>query len=259
MTRVFEAGDAERIPYDELSNPNAWYIPHFGVYHPKKPGKIRMVFDCSAKTGGVCLNDFLLNSLLGILLRFRKESVAITCNVERMFHQFKVPQEQRDFLHFLWYDSEGNVVTYRMKVHLFGATSPTGCDTYGLRARPQLATGYHSSDIMEFIKNDFYVDDGLTNVPIVSKAKELVTQAVYLCQEGNLRLHKFSSNNKEVLESIPETERSIQDVQSVDPDVSVNPVEGTFGIGGGQSSPTVSSSMFRQNRTWLPGEVSCQR
>ena len=26
-----------------------WYIPHHGIYHPKKPGKLRVVFDCSAK------------------------------------------------------------------------------------------------------------------------------------------------------------------------------------------------------------------
>ena len=28
------------------------YVPHHGVYHPKKPGKIRVVFDCSARYAG---------------------------------------------------------------------------------------------------------------------------------------------------------------------------------------------------------------
>jgi len=111
-----------------------------------------------------------------------------------------------------------------MKVHLFGARSSPGCATYGLRALSRLATEDHSSNVEEFIKDDCYADDGLTSIPTASTAKELVTQAANLCQEGNLRLHKFSSNNKEVLESIPETERSIQDVRSMDPDVSANPV-----------------------------------
>ncbi|XP_068759701.1 uncharacterized protein [Montipora capricornis] len=35
----------------------AWYIPHHGVYHPRKPGKIRVVFYCSAKFNGVSLNS----------------------------------------------------------------------------------------------------------------------------------------------------------------------------------------------------------
>ena len=29
-----------------------WYIPHHGVFNPNKPGKIRVVFDCSAEVDG---------------------------------------------------------------------------------------------------------------------------------------------------------------------------------------------------------------
>ncbi|VDI56133.1 Hypothetical predicted protein [Mytilus galloprovincialis] len=62
-----------------------WYLPLFGVYHPKKPDQIRGVFDSSAKCNGVSLNSVLLtgpdltNDLLGVLLRFRKEMVAVNC------------------------------------------------------------------------------------------------------------------------------------------------------------------------------------
>ena len=54
-----------------------WYLPHHGVYHPKKPENIRVIFDCSAKCRGTSLNDQLLqgqdltNSLVGVLTRFR--------------------------------------------------------------------------------------------------------------------------------------------------------------------------------------------
>ena len=56
-----------------------WYIPHHGVYHPKKPDKLRVVFDCSAEFQGHSLNRHLLqgpdltNSLVGVLCRFREE------------------------------------------------------------------------------------------------------------------------------------------------------------------------------------------
>jgi len=33
------------------------YVPHHGVFHPKKPGKIRVVFDCSARYAGTSLNQ----------------------------------------------------------------------------------------------------------------------------------------------------------------------------------------------------------
>ena len=33
-----------------------WYLTHHGVYHPNKPGKIRVVFDLSADYKRRCLN-----------------------------------------------------------------------------------------------------------------------------------------------------------------------------------------------------------
>lgn len=86
-----------------------WYLPHFGVYHPKKPNKIRVVFDSSAEFQGNSLNKQLLtepdlaNSLYGVLLRFREHETAAMCDVEQMFHSFKVDPKHRDFLRFLWY------------------------------------------------------------------------------------------------------------------------------------------------------------
>ena len=40
---------------------NVWYLPHFGVYHPRKPVKIRVVFDSSAEFHGISLNKELLS------------------------------------------------------------------------------------------------------------------------------------------------------------------------------------------------------
>ena len=53
-----------------------WYIPHHGVFSPNKPGKIRVVFDCSLEVGGESINRNLLagpdltNQLIGVLIRF---------------------------------------------------------------------------------------------------------------------------------------------------------------------------------------------
>ena len=64
---------------------NTWYVPHDGVYHPEKSGKIRVVFDCCAEHNGIALNDLLLhgpdisNKLIDVLVRFRKDFVAVTC------------------------------------------------------------------------------------------------------------------------------------------------------------------------------------
>ncbi|PIK43536.1 hypothetical protein BSL78_19599 [Apostichopus japonicus] len=73
-----------------------WYLPHHPVTHPMKPDKVRVVFDCAAKYKGTSLNSQLLqgpdftNKLVGVLIRFRQEAVAIAADIEGMFHQVKV-------------------------------------------------------------------------------------------------------------------------------------------------------------------------
>ena len=85
---------AERVPENrrEVQDDKFNYVPHTGVYHPRKPGQIRVVFDCSAQFNRVSLNDYLLqgpdfmNDLLGILCRFRQESVAFMTDIKSMFN-----------------------------------------------------------------------------------------------------------------------------------------------------------------------------
>ena len=89
-------------------NGKCWYLPHHGVYNRNKLGKIRIVFDLSAEFPGTSINKSLLpgpdlaNQIVGVLLRFREEPVAVTGDTEAMYHQFKIPVEQRSFLRFLW-------------------------------------------------------------------------------------------------------------------------------------------------------------
>ncbi|GFR92543.1 Non-LTR (Long terminal repeat) retrotransposon and domain-containing protein [Elysia marginata] len=107
FNEILERGDAERVPDDEVEATTCWYIPHHGVYHPKKPGKNRVVFDCSAGHLGICLNDLLLQrpdlviSLSGVLCRFHKGPIAFSCDIEKMYHQLYVPKPHRDYLRFL--------------------------------------------------------------------------------------------------------------------------------------------------------------
>ena len=87
-----------------------WYLPHFPVTNQSKPGKVRIVFDAAAEYNGTSLNKNLLqgpestNCLIGVLLRFRQENTAIVADIESMFHQVRVREEDRDSLRFLWWD-----------------------------------------------------------------------------------------------------------------------------------------------------------
>ncbi|XP_068669879.1 uncharacterized protein [Montipora foliosa] len=154
----------------KIGNGRINYVPHHGVYHPAKPSPIRVVFDCSAVYKEVSLNKNLLqgpdltNSLMGVLCRFRQETVALTCDVKGMFHQFFVNEEYRDLLRFFWWD-QGDVKKvaqeYRMKVHLFGAASSPGCPNYGFKKAADDGEKEFGKDAADFMRRDFYVDDAL--------------------------------------------------------------------------------------------------
>ena len=83
MDNLFVKDYASKIPQErhEILGTH-WYLPHHPVFHPQKPDKVRVVFDCSAKHGNSSLNDQLLqgpdltNSLVGVLTRFREEPIA---------------------------------------------------------------------------------------------------------------------------------------------------------------------------------------
>lgn len=136
-------GYAQRVPAEDLERTDGrvWYLPHHGISHPKK-NMIRVVFDCAATFQGTSLNNQLLQGpdrtspMIGVMIRFRKEPIAIIADIQAMFHQVRVPPEDSDFLRFLWLpngDFSQDLVEYRMSVHLFGATSSPSCATFALR------------------------------------------------------------------------------------------------------------------------------
>ncbi|CAC5362244.1 unnamed protein product [Mytilus coruscus] len=62
LNKIVERGYAEPVPSDDLdrNDGKVWYLPHHGVYHPQRPEKICVVFDCSARNLCVSLNNTLL-------------------------------------------------------------------------------------------------------------------------------------------------------------------------------------------------------
>ena len=147
--------------------------------------------------------DYLLqgpcftNSLLGVLCRFRMGFYAFTCDIVRMYHQFRVNREFRDFLRFLWVDTDNKVRTYHMKVHIFGASSSPGCATFGLR---KLAQDYSKTckEASDFVLNNFYVDDGLLSSDSREEIERIICHSRQLCSLGNLELHRFVINDQNI-------------------------------------------------------------
>ena len=231
---------ARKVPPERLckSDGKVRYIPHHGVYHPHKPGKVRVVFDCSCKYKGKSLNDHLLTGpdlsshLLGVLMRFREQPVAFMADIEAMFYQVRIPDSDSDFLRFLWW-TDGDLTKdpeeYQMLVHVFGAASSPSCSNFALLKTAEDNEAKFDSDVINIVKRNFYVDDCLKSTPTVSRAIPLVQDLRDLLTKGGFHLTKWISNSRELLTSIPKEERA-KEVKDLDLDRDKLPIERALGI-----------------------------
>ncbi|XP_077119086.1 uncharacterized protein LOC143775127 [Ranitomeya variabilis] len=237
MERIFQSGHAEIAPILQDSE-ECWYLPIFGVYHPKKPGQIRVVFDSSARYEGVSLNDVFLscpdlnNRLLGVLLRFRKDAVAFMADIQQMFHCFLVKEEHRNYLRFFWYhnnDPYKDIVEYRMKVHIFGNSPSPAVAIYGLRHSAREGEAKYGSDVRSFVEKDFYVDDCLKSTPTEESAVSLLKRAQEMLASSNLRLHKIASNSQKLMAAFPSQDYST-DLKDLDLSTDSLPMQRSLGL-----------------------------
>ena len=232
-----EKGYAQKLTVEETAQRTnkTWYLPHHGVFHPKKPGKIRVVFSAAALHDGVLLDNQLyqgpdlMNSLVGVLLRFRQEQIAIVGDITAMFHQVKVPPKDSDSLRFLWWDDkdlEGMPEEYQMTSHIFGATDSPCCANCFMKRTTKDNKAEFSEEAVNTVKKDFYVDDLLKALPSEMQVIRLANELIELLKRGGFRLAKWMSNSREVLANISEERAN----PTLDLDLDHLPVEKALGV-----------------------------
>ena len=193
----------------DVQHEREWYLPHHAVISPNKPGKVRIVFDAAARFDGMSLNDHLLtgpdlaNSLIGILMRFRQRPVALTADIEAMFHQIRIQPADQPALRFLWRGSDRDRPpdVYQMQVLIFGAAASPCTATYVLRKcaddqqheYPAAAAAVHTR---------FYVDDYLDSVEDDAEAAALQADLISLLETGGFVLKKWTSSSPTALKGV---------------------------------------------------------
>ncbi|XP_075264503.1 uncharacterized protein LOC142356492 [Convolutriloba macropyga] len=136
------AGYLRKVDQAELNETKdklQWYLPHHPVINPHKPKKVRRVCNATAKYQSVALHDKLLlgpdllQSLIGIIFRFRKPQIALSADIEAMFLQVSVSNDDSRCLRLLWReDPEQRIEVYEYTRHVFGAKSSPACANYAL-------------------------------------------------------------------------------------------------------------------------------
>ncbi|GFU58837.1 integrase catalytic domain-containing protein [Trichonephila clavipes] len=189
-------GHMQLVPNSELSKPSSkcFYLPHFGVVREQsETTKLRVVFDASAKTdSNLSLNDILhtgpklQNELFNILLKFRCHRIALTGDIEKMFRQILVNEDDVEFQRIFWREIPEESTIQQL-------------------AEEEIKKFPEASKVA---LEDFYVDDLITGTNSKEDAKKLVSQVIELMKKGGFPIRKWASNESSVLESLPTQLRS---------------------------------------------------
>ena len=90
-------------------------------------------------------------------------------------------------------------------MHLFGDISSPGCALFTLKATANDYESFVRRDAADFVRRNFYVDDGPVSVSSIKKAAEFVRSSIQFCHYDGFKLHKFISNHREVLNEFSST------------------------------------------------------
>ncbi|XP_043661589.1 uncharacterized protein LOC122625564 [Drosophila teissieri] len=200
-------GYARRLQPEEVAvrSDRLWYLPHFGVENPNKPGKVRLVFDAAAKVGGASLNSELdkgpqhYKPLPAVLFHFREGAVGVCGDIKEMFHQVLIRPEDRCSQRFLWRDGddERDPDVYEMNVMTFGAACSPSAAHY---VKTMNALKYRDSDprAVKAITDYHYVDDYVDSFATESEAISVSTRVKEIHKDAGFELCKFSSSSPTV-------------------------------------------------------------
>ena len=191
-----------------LSNPapeKIWYLPHHPVTNPNKPGKVRRVANAASVFKKQSLNKNLLsgpdllNNLVGLLLRFRQDPVAVMAEIEAMFMQICIPTEDQSCLRFLW-TSKNSIQQFQYTRLIFGARCSPTTAIFMLQ---QTAKDFGNNATRDLMLNSFYMDDFVHSFVDEQKAQAAVHDLRQTLSKGGFCLTKFVSNSVQCFSKTP--------------------------------------------------------
>lgn len=199
------------VPKQTVENQVCYYMPHHPVIkESSSTTKLRVVFDASMKSrSGISLNDIMTvgpviqQDLISIVLRFRTYAYVFTADIVKMYRQIKLDSSQTDLQRIIWRsDPNDNVEVYALSTVTYGTASAPYLATKCLNQLSQ-DEGSDFPLACKVLQTDFYMDDVLTGSNSLCEAKLLQGQLIELLHRAGFELRKWCSNNKELLEIIP--------------------------------------------------------
>ncbi|XP_053698696.1 uncharacterized protein LOC128745645 [Sabethes cyaneus] len=187
-----------------------WYLPLSIVLHPKKPNKVRLVWDAAAQVNGVSLNSMLLTgpdmltSLPAIIQQFRVRAIAFGADIREMFHQLRIRQADKHAQRFLFRtDPSAEPDIFLMDVATFGAA----CSPASAQYIKNLNASQHAEEFPDAAKAIIcrhYVDDYLDSTDTVEEAVERAQKVRFVHAQAGFDIRNWISNSTTFLQALGE-------------------------------------------------------
>ena len=187
---------------------DGYYMPHHAIIKDASTTtKLRVVFDASAKSrNGVSLNDLLMvgptiqNKLFFHLIRFRTYKYVITADIEKMYLQVLLHQNDRRYQRILW-RRNGNVETYQINKLAFGVSSSP---FLAIRVLQKLAEdeAHAYPAAAQVIKSHLYVDDLLSGADSIEEARKIRDEIIALLARGGFSIRQWAANDRRIIDDL---------------------------------------------------------
>lgn len=193
------------------SHSSDYLLVHFGVYRPSSSStSLRVVFDPNTPSSNG--NNLAKSLLVGpklqkdigdLLIQWRLHPVALLCDIEAMYRNIWIHEEDCKYQHILWHQNnsiENNITEYELTTCTFGLP---GSPYQAQRVLQKLAQdeGAQFPMAANVLRNEVYVDDLVTGV---SEAFDLRNQIISLLSKGGFNVKKWASSDPAALEGMAE-------------------------------------------------------
>ena len=188
-----------------------YYISHQVAVNPtSKSTPVRVVFNSSQKFKGHSLNSSwalgpdMLNSLHGVLFRFREDHIGGQGDIKKMYYMIRIAKEEQFMQLFLWqFPGDAKVRTFCMQRLVMGNKPSGALSMVAMRETAELGENrsLYPAAYETLVKNS-YVDNVFRVAPTIETLKDDINQIEKVSAMGGFYFKDWIISGEDVPEQL---------------------------------------------------------
>ena len=198
MQDMVRRGIARKLSKEEIERYKGpvHYLQHHEIIKPTSSSTpLRIVFNSSASFMGHVLNDYwakgpdVINSLFGILLRFREQKVGLVADISKMFNSIQLAEMDQHVHRYLWRDLDirQDPSHYVLLAVAFGDRPSGTISMVALKTIAEMNEDKYEVAAKMITRNS-YIDDLIQSVSCVDDAVALAKNVEHILDQGGFKI-----------------------------------------------------------------------